>query len=261
MSQQHPGSSLDRHAQLEAAISSERRAVVEHAVYAGIEGVARLRSFMETHVFAVWDFMSLLKTLQQRLTCTSTPWLPPRSPLGARLINEMVLGEESDEVAPGRFLSHFELYLEAMGEVGASTTSIRSFVAGLHAGKNVEAALAAAEAPEHARAFVRETMATCALGTVEVAASFLLGREALVPSMFRAILAELEHAGAPCPSFRLYLERHVELDEGQHGPMAVRLLQVLCGTDDQAWDAATRSARRALVARKALWDGVTRSSR
>ncbi len=142
---------------------------------------------MTNHAFAVWDFMSLLKTLQQRLTCVGVPWLPPADATAARLVNEIVLGEETDEIAPGRFVSHFDLYLAAMTEIGADTGPVRQFVVG--------------------------TLRTCAASTLEVAASFLLGREDLVPAMFRPMLAELEKAGVKCDTYRLYLERHVYLDE------------------------------------------------
>lgn len=248
----------DRFSRLESDLAPLRSALVSHPVYARSDPAA-LRVFMSNHAFAVWDFMSLLKTLQRRLTCVDVPWLPPADPVAARLVNEIVLGEETDEVAPGRFMSHYDLYLAAMSEAGADSRPIRTFLSRLREGVPADRVLAALTIPDSTRQFVLGTLRTCAASTLEVAASFLLGREDLVPAMFRPMIAELEKAGVKCATYRLYLERHVHLDEEQHGPMAKRLLASLCGTDEARWATATSAAREALTARQALWDGVLKA--
>ena len=106
--QRHP--EIDR---LEEQIAQARGAVVKHPLYAALNSQPAIRTFMEHHVFAVWDFMSLLKSLQRNLTCVEVPWVPT-GPTGSRhLINDIVLVEESDELRGG-FISHFELYLLGM---------------------------------------------------------------------------------------------------------------------------------------------------
>ena len=234
-----------------------RWALTNHELYGRLDELSRVCVFMESHVFAVWDFMTLVKTLQQRLTCVSTPWQPPPDSLSARLINEIVLGEESDECGEGRYGSHFELYLEAMAEVGANTLPIRRFLKGLAEGRPVALALAGSEVPTSTKAFVINTLATAEGPTHEVAASFLLGREDVIPDMFERMLSAVD--GMECPMLRWYLQRHIEVDGGAHGPMGFRLLRRLCGNDPELWNQAERSARRALTARRALWDGVCRA--
>jgi hypothetical protein len=111
-------------AQLRQAIEATRRRLVQHSVYQMIDSTEALSIFMERHVFAVWDFMSLLKSLQNSQTCVGVPWLPTPNRAVARFINEIVCGEESDEDGAGGYISHFDLYREAMTECGASTVSL-----------------------------------------------------------------------------------------------------------------------------------------
>ena len=94
---------------IHARLAPLRKTLFEHPIYARIDCVDALHIFMQHHVFAVWDFMSLLKTLQQRLSYTHVPWLPPMDRQGCRLVNEIVLAEESDQDGRGGFASHFEL--------------------------------------------------------------------------------------------------------------------------------------------------------
>jgi hypothetical protein len=244
---------------LDRCLSAERGALLAHPVYEAVRDRVALQSFMSAHVFAVWDFMALLKALQRRLTCVEIAWTPPRSRMAARLVNEIVLGEESDEIAPGRTMSHFELYLQAMRETGADTRRIESFVAAIGSGTVPAQALAIAAPPAFVRDFVAGTLALATTGEVEeVAASFLLGREDLVPAMFRRLLPVIGPSSETA-SLRLYLARHVELDETHHGPLARRILSELCGTEEARWSRAAEAARGALIARRRLWDGVARS--
>jgi Protein of unknown function (DUF3050) len=248
---------MDRFDTLLGDLGPERRQVLEHPLYAAVNDAIALRLFMASHAFAVWDFMSLLKALQQRLCCVSVPWLPPRDTGAARLINEIVLGEETDEVSPGRFLSHYELYLLAMQEVDADANLVREFVDSLQTGFPFKRVMEGLPILASTRRFTEGTLALCERGDrVELAAAFLVGREDLVPQMFQRLLAVLRGAGLHCPHFQLYLERHIHVDGSTHGPMARQLLLRLCGEDEGHWATATAAARHALQARKALWDGL-----
>lgn len=215
-----------------------------------------LRLFMQAHIFAVWDFMSLLKSLQHCLTSVSVPWLPSPYPNSCRLINEIVLGEESDTYEDGH-LSHFEVYLGAMREAGADTGPINRLIGKLQQGATLAEALSGSDVPEEAQVFIRSTFDTIRPDKPHItAAAFTFGREDLIPAMFRGIVHDLRSGFEGLAVFEHYLERHIEVDGESHGPMALRMLEDLCGDDDNRWAEATSAARKALGARLRMWDAI-----
>lgn len=241
-----------------SALEEPRQRILAHPIYAAVNDEARLRRFMESHVFAVWDFMSLLKSLQRRLTSVDLPWRPVGDPESRRLINEIVLAEESDEAPNGSYASHFELYLQAMREAGASTRAIDHFLTEIEGGVAVSAALEGPAIPEEAREFVTSTFEILAGESLpSIAAALAYGREDLVPPMFVNLVEILdrEHPGR-WATFLYYLKRHVQLDGEIHGPMAGRLLQRLCGDNQPAWRRAETAAKRSLEARHQFWNAL-----
>jgi Protein of unknown function (DUF3050) len=235
-----------------------KAALLDHPIYGEIDRLDSLRRFMEHHVFAVWDFMSLLKALQRRLCCVEVPWLAPADSLASRLVNEIVLAEESDNDGRGGFASHFGLYLRAMTRCGANTAPIDGFLSELRQGRPVVAALESPRVPECARRFVRQTFEIIDGGNLCTAASaFTFGREDLLPAVFQRIVDELNaEAAGGLEDFKYYLDRHIGLDGKEHGPMAHQLLLSLCGSDEFHWQAAEQAAVDCLEARRELWDGV-----
>lgn len=243
---------------LQESLRPLRAQLFNHEVYRSIKTQDDLRTFMEHHVFAVWDFMSLLKALQGRLTGVTIPWFPQGDRNARRLINEIVLEEESDEDGEGGYISHFELYRAAMAECGANTSTIDTFIGRLNQGQPVLEALATTGVPKAAQAFVRTTWRIIESGpTHSIAAAFTLGREDLIPNMFRALVADLDKSfPGQWHRLRYYLDRHIHLDEEHHAPMALQMLSGLCDHDEENWREAEESARVALNARIALWDDV-----
>ncbi|WP_425616513.1 DUF3050 domain-containing protein [Anatilimnocola sp. NA78] len=235
-----------------------RQQLLNHPLYARIDSVRALQTFMQQHVFAVWDFMSLLKALQQQLCCTTIPWLPPANRQAARLINEIVLGEESDEDGQGSYASHYDLYHRAMTACGADTLPIDGFCQLLQSGMPVEAALREAEIPPSVRQFVEHTFQLLRTNNLPaIASAFTFGREDLLPAVFQRIVDELNvEASGGLSQFQFYLQRHIELDGDHHGPMAGQLVEMLCGDDPANWQAAERAALSSLQARLTLWDGM-----
>ncbi|HEX8592480.1 MAG TPA: DUF3050 domain-containing protein [Pseudomonas sp.] len=233
-----------------------------HPVFIEIDSINRLRTFMETHVFAVWDFMSLTKRLQQELTCTRLPWLPPRDPKAARLINEIVLGEESDQHLTDGHYSHFELYLDAMREIGANTAQIEHFVRLQKEGMHYSAALRSVGANPAAAGFVTHTLETALHAPAHrVAAAFLHGRESVIPLMFQRILNAWSISANQAPTFRYYLQRHIDVDSEDHGPAAEALLARLVNGDEQRQKEVYEAAITAVETRIELWDRLRISLR
>jgi hypothetical protein len=248
--QRHPG--IDR---IEEQISEARDAVVGHPMYAALDSIDAIRTFQEHHVFAVWDFMSLLKSLQRNLTCVELPWVPS-GPVGSRrLINDIVLVEESDE-RKDSFISHFELYLEGMTEAGADTTVISDFLRRIRARQPVQEAIGQAGVPGPAAEFVRLTWGLIESAPVHVqAAAFAFGREDLIPDMFEQVVGVNERIGS-LGTFVDYLARHIEVDSEEHTPMAMQMVTDLCGDDEAKWSECAETIKFALAARTQLWDGI-----
>jgi len=244
--------------ELQARLQPARQQMVDHAVYRRLETLADLRVFMEHHVFAVWDFMSLLKALQRELTCVELPWVPKGNPATRRLINDIVLEEETDLDPEGQPTSHFELYLRAMREAGADTAPAERLLAALAEGASVPAALAAAPAPASVQEFVKHTFSVIANGQPHaIAAAFTFGREDVIPDMFRSLIADLgRRFPGQLDTFTYYLNRHIELDEDHHAPLAHQMVRDLCGPDAARWQQAAEVAQQGMAARVALWDGI-----
>lgn len=241
----------------EADIAPTRSALLSHPIFSQIKNVEQMRLFMQFHVFAVWDFMSLLKTLQVGLTCVRVPWTPPTNASAARFVNEIIVAEECDEIAPGTYLSHFELYTAAMKDCGAETAMIDLFVREVAMDGDVEKAMKRSGAPSFVSDFVTSTMEFCQLRPHEVAAAFLFGREDIIPEMFTRVLKDTEIPGQETfRKLKLYLDRHIEIDGGSHGPMAKQLMISLCSDDPTKWQQAAVIAEKALSARFALWEGI-----
>lgn len=243
---------------LQRAVAPVRARLVAHEVYSSLTTLDDLRTFMEHHVFAVWDFMSLLKALQRDLTCVAVPWVPAGNPTTRRLINEIVLEEETDVDPAGNPASHFELYLRSMQECGADPQPVHRLLANLAAGISLPVAILEAGVPPTVQEFVLDTFAIIGSGKSHaIAAAFTFGREDVIPAMFRHLVADLNRRfPGQLDTFTYYLNRHIQLDEGTHAPLAQQMVRDLCGDDAQRWQEATDVAVRCMESRVRLWDGI-----
>ena len=240
-------------------IQPQKELLLQHPLYKKVKTIEDLQCFLESHVYAVWDFMSLLKALQSKLTCTTTPWFATENPETRYLINEIVLAEESDLTIDGRRQSHYEMYIEAMKDCGANTTGIEQFLSEVNSLKNIFVAIKKSNLHPNIKAFLDFTFRVIEEGkSHEIAAAFTFGREDLIPSMFTAILKNFQ-ANFPKKDLSkliYYFERHIELDADDHGPMAMKMITELCGTDAQKWSDVEEISILALEKRIGLWDAI-----
>ncbi|MCP9235506.1 DUF3050 domain-containing protein [Lewinella sp. JB7] len=241
-------------------IAPLHRALREHRIYGQLDSIADIRVFMEHHIFAVWDFMSLLKALQNGLTCTTLPWKPSPNARTARFINEIVLGEETDVDRNGVPASHFELYLESMQEVGADTRPIHDLLRKVETLTDVEHALRTTDLPAGVAPFLEHTFDLIREGQLhKIAAAFTFGRENLIPDMFIEIINQSGEDKRNFARLLYYLERHIEVDGDEHGPLAEAMILELCGDDERKWNDVGQVAAEALQHRLGLWDGIVSS--
>lgn len=244
--------------QLQQSLSSSRDNLLKHEIYKQVNDIESLRKFTTHHVFAVWDFMSLLKTLQKDLTCVTVPWLPTEDPDTRFLINEIVLGEETDVDMHGNRVSHYELYLQAMKDLGAPTVYIENFINNIKSGGSIRKAIRDVDIPDSIKEFLLFTFHIIEDTPPHVkAAVFTFGREDLIPDMFHRFIDEMsaEHP-EQMAAFKYYFERHIELDGDHHGNLSLQMVQNLCGNDPQKWEEATAAAIAAIEMRTVLWDGI-----
>lgn len=241
------------------SIQPYKEQLLKHSLYNAIKNVDDLNCFLENHVFAVWDFMSLLKALQNKLTCTTTPWIPVGNPEIRYLINEIVVAEETDVDQKGNRKSHYELYIEAMKASGANVNPIENFLEDVEVTKNIFVSIKHSDLHPNVKEFLDFTFRVIEEGdSHQIAAAFTFGREDLIPEMFTAILNEFQKNFPDKDLSKLiyYFERHIALDADEHGPMAMKMIDELCGNDKKKWQEVEDISILALQKRIGLWNAI-----
>lgn len=235
-----------------------------HPLYSQVNTIANLKIFMENHVFAVWDFMCLLKELHRRLVSTSAPWFPPKDALSSNLISSILVEEEGDIDEDGiNYASHFEIYITAMDKIGADSNPIKKFLGNLKNGKNIQESSGLIKLEPAVYQFIEITFNSFNLKIHELAAYFVFGREAITTPMFTPMLKDLEKLLKEKNMKQLstliyYFKRHIELDDEDHYPKALKMIGNLTGSSDEKWSEVLKAAKTALEARIKFLDSINK---
>ena len=244
---------------LENEIADLRKQLKYHELYNNLQEIEDIKIFMEHHVYAVWDFMSLLKSIQNHLTTTQVPWIPSKIPQLARFINEIVFAEESDINEVGEAKSHFEMYLDAMIQIGANTTKIDNFLSFINDGSSIKSAINKTDLPQKITDFINFTFSIINTNQPHlIAAAFTFGREDIIPDMFFGIINKSKTHQQKTEKLKYYLERHIELDGDDHGPLSLQMIDQLCGDDDIKWNETLFTAKESLTHRIELWNAINK---
>ncbi len=241
---------------IKTEIACFQEQILNHNLYQKLDSLENIRCFSESHVFAVWDFMSVVKNLQRNLSCVEKTWRPSSYRDSRRFINEIVLDEESDIYSDGRSMSHFEFYYEAMHDVGASTKEIDILLSTLKSGADIQRILDYPKIGIHKRAFMKDTFAVIDSNKLhQIAAHFTFARESLIPSMFTEILDKFSDDQS-CSKLIEYFKRHIEVDDGVHKEHAYKMLHEICQNDDKKWSQVKEVAINSLKSRLLLWNSI-----
>ena len=238
-------------------LSDLRKILNSHSLYKSLKSLNDVKIFMENHVFAVWDFMSLLKSLQRELTSISVPWIPNGNPTLTRFINEIVLGEESDFNERHEPKSHFEMYLESMDQINAPKTEIDSLINNIKLGKDLKSSIESLDIHDSVKNFVQYSFEIIRSKQMhKIASAFTYGREDIIPDMFIAIINEVDPENKKYPKLKYYFDRHIEIDGDVHGPLSHKMLIELCGDNQKKWDDVYLVGKISLENRVKLWDSI-----
>ena len=150
------------------------------------------------------------------------------------------------------------MYLDAMKEVNADTNKILTLVNQIDKLETVNSILDKSKLNLAEKSFLKFTFEIIKTGEPhKIASAFTFGREDLIPDMFIEIINKSNYKHKKTfPKLTYYLNRHIELDGDEHGPLSLELIKELCGNNNKKWAEVLEVAKSALTERINLWDSI-----
>ena len=237
-------------------LNNLKQSITTHPLFTEELNTKQICKFMESHIFAVWGFMSILKSLQKKITPNDLPWIPNENTKNGLInfVNEIILCEESDYIDGIGFISHFEIYLLAMKSMGAKSEQLDKFISRINNEGYDEKFLDDVNTSTEVKEFLKHDLEISLNGTLpEIVGAFTLGREKVIPNMFSYILPAIKET-ASSKYLVTYLERHIDIDGDRHGPLSMKLLDATC--NNEQLNSAYTAAIRSLKLRLRVWDKI-----
>lgn len=227
-----------------------------HRLYALLINGDALRFFLERHVVCAWSYSALLQSLQREMLTHPLSLRAEADKEALKIVSELVLQQEVQELPDGRLVSHTELYLEAMQEAKCDLTGIINFLDMLENGVPPLIALEEAGLAPEAVKYGRKTIKLLN-GPMHVkgAALFYEG-EPFLPDRF---LFQLERMAGQGPAGKLleYFEGHIEGLSTPEFSATGRIVELCCREDEMLLREAEVTAESVLAARIELWNELS----
>ena len=149
------------------------------------------------------------------------------------------------------------MYLDAMHQIGADSTEILKLITHIQHGGDLKQGIEEINIPSFVKDFIRFTFDVIESGKTHcIAAAFTFGREDVIPDMFIEILKQADSKNTKYNKLRYYLDRHIELDGDEHGPLSLQMVEELCAKDEAKCEEIVEISKQALMHRIKLWDGI-----
>lgn len=236
-------------------IENETINLINHPLYNSIKTESDIKMYMFNQVWCVWDFMTLVKSIQIQIIPPNILWTPPKFPELGAYIYEVLLTEETDKGYNSETnSSHFQTFLKAMKESSVDTSSVDKFIELLENGNQFEIAIDSCGIHKEAKEFITTTYEFAKSDLHISIAVFCLSREGVIPDMFMNLLANVSLSNN-YKIFNWYLNRHIYLDSQSHGPLSIKLFKTIVDTK-QKQEEALQASLKALKARNKYFNYI-----